>query len=538
MLRFPSARLRPFLRSGALRVLLLAVVAAGCAGSPARGTAPGTPAQPAVRITILHTNDHHGHAWPWDDGGCPAVGGLAVQATVVRRVRAEVEAAGGHVLLLSAGDVNTGVAASDLLGARPDFDAMGLIGYDAMTCGNHEFDDPGEWERQLAEAPFAMLCANVLRRADGSVAGRTHVTLTRGGIRIAVLGVLSGDAPHESNPDLWRTTYEIRDPIEVATALAARLRPTHEVVVGLVHLGFHPEPEIEARRPGSRTLAVRSPDLDLLVDGHTHTLLREAVHEGGTMIVQAGNYGRHLGRVDLLVRGGRVVESRYRVIPLNAADPLTGACPEARIPGAQDVAERLAGYRVQLEARLAAPIAEALVRLDGAGLARRRETNLGNLVADAIRAAADAEVGLVNGGAIRESLEPGPVTWGDVQGVCPFANTIVRFVASGRLLLRILERSARADSDDGGFLQVSGLRYVIDDGRPTDVEIGGEALDPERRYVVATTSFLVAGGDGYDMLTAAEGVADSMLTYADVVRRFMRGLGRISYETEGRIRRR
>jgi 5'-nucleotidase/UDP-sugar diphosphatase len=118
-------------RAGALATLAGAVlVLAGC-------STPAPPAaRPPLQLTILHTNDHHGRFWTNADGE----GGLAARKTVIDRVRAEVAAAGGQVLLLDGGDVNTGVPESDLLDAEPDFKGMALLGYDAMAVGNHEFD--------------------------------------------------------------------------------------------------------------------------------------------------------------------------------------------------------------------------------------------------------------------------------------------------------------------------------------------------------------------------------------------------------------
>ncbi len=165
-----------------LALFALASLLAGCAMTPAQ-RAP-------LKLTVLHTNDHHGRFWPNADGEY----GLAARKTLIDRVRAEVAASGGQVLLLDGGDVNTGVPESDLQDAEPDFKGMNLLGYDASAIGNHEFDKPlAVLDKQIKWSKFPLLAANIYNRTSGQRMFEPYRIFERGGYKIAVLGLTTDD---------------------------------------------------------------------------------------------------------------------------------------------------------------------------------------------------------------------------------------------------------------------------------------------------------------------------------------------------------
>ena len=194
----------------ALAVWLLA----SCAGLP-----PGGPqADRTYRITIMHTNDHHGRFWKNADGEY----GMAARKTVIDSIRSEVAAAGGHSLLLDGGDVNTGVPESDLQDAVPDFKGMNLLGYDAMAVGNHEFDKPPvvlRMQRELAR--FPMLSANIYSGGERLFA--PYKIFDLGGVRVAVLGLTTEDTQKMAHPDNLKN-IEFRSAIGEAAKLVPLLR--------------------------------------------------------------------------------------------------------------------------------------------------------------------------------------------------------------------------------------------------------------------------------------------------------------------------
>ena len=172
------------------------------------------------KITILHTNDHHGHFWRNDYGEY----GLAAQKTLVDGIRKEVAAEGGSVLLLSGGDINTGVPESDLQDAEPDFRGMNLIGYDAKAVGNHEFDNPLSVLRQQEKwSKFPFLSANIYQKSTGERLFKPWALFKRGGLKIAVIGLTTDDTAKIGNPEYF-TDIEFRNPAAEAKLVIQELQ--------------------------------------------------------------------------------------------------------------------------------------------------------------------------------------------------------------------------------------------------------------------------------------------------------------------------
>jgi 2',3'-cyclic-nucleotide 2'-phosphodiesterase (5'-nucleotidase family) len=240
------------------------------------------------------------------------------------------------------------------------------------------------------------------------------------------------------------------------------------------------------------------PELALVIGGHEHEPLERVV--GGTLITKAGSDGVFVVRIDLQATpDGRVLARHHRFVPVTA-----------ELPEDPAMAALVARYAERLSAALDVPVGETRVPLDARQSAVRTvETNLGNLVADIVRENLHAEVGLMNGGGIRANriVAAGRITRRDVNALFPFLNVMVKLEVTGTTLLSALEHAVRAyPQENGGFLQVSGLTFAFDPGRPPGervvrVLVGGTPLDPTHLYTIATNNFLARGGDGYAMLT-------------------------------------
>ena len=205
--------MHPIRASIALLTLALGTACTHLETTPAATT-------PAVKITILHTNDHHGRFWKNRDGEY----GMAARKTVIDGIRAEVAQSGGYSLLLDGGDVNTGVPESDLQDAVPDFKGMNLLGYDAMAVGNHEFDKPPQVLRlQRKLAKFPMLSANIYRGTERVF--EPYKIFNLGGVRVAVMGLTTEDTQRLTHPDN-RKGMDFRSPIEEAAKLIPELQAT------------------------------------------------------------------------------------------------------------------------------------------------------------------------------------------------------------------------------------------------------------------------------------------------------------------------
>ena len=191
-------------------------------------------------LTILHTNDHHGHFEKFNPYPVSDVGGLAAQSTLVNVIRAELKKSGGHSLLLSAGDVNTGVPESDMLNAEPDIKLMNLLGYDAMALGNHEFDKPRDvLMKQKEWAKFPFLSANVIKN-DGTPLVEPYIIKDFDGLKVAIFGLTTRETPILVLPKNVED-LKFKNVIETSKSLVPKLRQEADVVIALTHLGFYEE---------------------------------------------------------------------------------------------------------------------------------------------------------------------------------------------------------------------------------------------------------------------------------------------------------
>ncbi|MDN0494765.1 bifunctional UDP-sugar hydrolase/5'-nucleotidase [Escherichia coli] len=187
------------------------------------------------KITVLHTNDHHGHFWRNEYGEY----GLAAQKTLVDGIRKEVAAEGGSVLLLSGGDINTGVPESDLQDAEPDFRGMNLVGYDAMAIGNHEFDNPLTVLRQQEKwAKFPLLSANIYQKSTGERLFKPWALFKRQDLKIAVIGLTTDDTAKIGNPEYF-TDIEFRKPADEAKLVIQELQQTEkpDIIIAATYMG-------------------------------------------------------------------------------------------------------------------------------------------------------------------------------------------------------------------------------------------------------------------------------------------------------------
>jgi len=493
------------------------------------------------QLTILHTNDHHGHFQKFDPYPVKDVGGLAAQSTLVNIVRAEVENAGGHVMVLSAGDVNTGVPESDLLDAEPDFILMNMIGYDAMTLGNHEFDNSLDvLMKQKGWAKFPFLAANVVKKGTGELLVEPYMIREIDGLKIAVLGLITEDVPILVLPDNVKN-LEFHNVIDTAKKYVPELKAKADLVIALTHIGYY---DSDSDHVGDVQLAKAVPGIDVIVGGHTHTTLDQPVVVGDTLIVQADGYSEKVGRLNLTVDNDtdRVSNYTYQLMPVNGKKRVkyngknyyqyvgTGFVED------KDIQEAMMAYLEGADELLKKPVGTAMVELvGGKSASRSRETNLGNMITDAMRVKTGADIALQNGGGIRAGIAPGTITYRDILTIQPFGNTLTEIMMTGIQIVEVLNMSA-AKVGSGGFLQVSGLKVTYNKvtGKAENVMVSNAPIEIERTYKVVTNNFVAAGGDGYKMLkTLAK--YDTGYVDAEATMEYIRKHGRVDPKVEDRI---
>ncbi len=508
--------------------LALTALLAGCATPPAP--------RPPLKLTILHTNDHHGRFWANADGEY----GLAARKTLIDRLRAEVAAAGGHSLLLDGGDVNTGVPESDLQDAEPDFKGMNQLGYDAMAVGNHEFDKPpAVLAKQRGWIQFPMLAANIYQ--GGRRMFEPYRIFERGGYRVAVMGLTTDDTHKMVLPENLRG-IEIRPPIPEAARLLPELRAQADMVIATTHMGHYPDANRGVNAPGDVEMARATTGLDLVVGGHSQNPVCMAGEnqrnnayvpgtpcapdrQNGTWIVQAHEWGKYVGRADFVIDAGKVTLVKYQLIPVNLKQRLADG---KKAPYTETIAEDaglktfLQPFQAAGQTRLSVPVGAADAVLDGdRERVRRQPTNLGTMIARAMMEKTGADLAILNSGGVRDSLPAGQISYRDLLKVQPFANTVAVVTLSGAELLDYLRAAARMTPGSGAFPQTAGVQLRIEANALVEARIGGQRIGPAERYRLAITNFTATGGDGYPKLNTHPGYLDTGFNDADVLRGFI-----------------
>lgn len=474
---------------------------------------------PGEELTLLHFNDFHGQLEPYQDprDGVER-GGIARLATAVASVRAEDPER--PVVVLFAGDLLQGTLSSSLFLGIPDIFLFGRLGVDAAVMGNHELDYGQQIFRRLAgEAPFRFLSANVASDPIPLPVLPSVTLEPPGAPKIAILGLTTPDLATATHPRNIEG-LSVEDPVAVARRLAPELRANADMLVVLSHMGIDDD----------RRLVRSVPEIDLIVGGHNHNLYHEPVLEGEVPIVQAGERGGWLGRMDFQCRDGRMSPADYRLITI-----------DANTPEDPQIAEHVRRITDDAERELDRQVGVSAVELSAwRELIRREEAPFGNFVADLALEITLADIALFNGGAFRSSIPAGPVTLKSIYQAFPFRNELVLGEVTGAQLLAALEHSAGMDPlhNPGGFLQVSGVRYEIADGRLASATVRDAPIDPERRYRIVTSDFLAAGGDGYTMLKEMSNTVMTGRLISDMVIEGFRSESPVEPKTEGRIVRR
>ncbi|MCS6843620.1 MAG: 5'-nucleotidase C-terminal domain-containing protein [Caldilineales bacterium] len=452
-------------------------------------------------LTILHTNDTHARIESFTEGGV-LQGGVARRYTAIQQVKAE----GGNVLLVDAGDAFQGTLFFNYWQGQEAAYFMNALGYQAMAIGNHEFDSgPPALARFIDAANFPVLSANIDASAEISLTGKIqpYTVIEVGGQQIGVFGLTTPDTAFISSPG---PNVQFTDPVAAAQSTVAALQALGvNKIVALTHLGYLLDQALAAAVSG----------VDVIVGGHSHTPLGPMPGAQGpyptvvmspagepVLIVSAWEWGRYLGRLNVTFDANGVVQAfQGAPIFINAA-----------IPEDPTIAAAVAEFRQPVDALANTVVGSTQVLLDGARAnVRSRETNLGNLICDAMlwkTASVGTQICIQNGGGIRASLNPGNITIGGVLTVLPFGNQISTFGLRGRDVIAALENGvSRVEFGDGRFPQVGGIRYAWDPQRPAgrrivSVEVKNpdgtfSPLDPNRVYMVTSNDFMRRGGDAY-----------------------------------------
>lgn len=440
-------------------------------------------ARSPVRITILHVNDTHGHILPSLEKAVDPDRLVGGAAWLAHHIAQERQKNPRGTLLLSGGDMFQGTALSNVFRGAPVMEIMNALNFDAMAIGNHEFDwGRDALDRLRTSARFPFLSANILDLKGSRPPGITpYILLTRKGVRLAVIGITTPETAFTTKPDNVRgLTFLDPKAVLPRTIKDAKAKGAKLIIV-LSHSG------LDADRRMARTVR----GIHVIVGGHSHTAVKDPVVVDRTIIVQAGCYGFYLGALKITFD-----PEHNRIIAFTKQNELKKIYSGPKDPFDPQIARLVETYHEQIRDRFAVVVGETKVDLVRNS---REESNVGNLVCDAMREATGSDIAFQNSGGIRANISKGKITLEQVYSLLPFDNFLISMELSGRQILRILERNATGDY---GILQVSGLRVEYDLTKPAGervvkAEVAGRPLAGYRRYRVATNDFLAAGGDAF-----------------------------------------
>ncbi|EHH1107278.1 bifunctional UDP-sugar hydrolase/5'-nucleotidase [Vibrio parahaemolyticus] len=524
----------------ALSAAILASLA-GCASQPAHEWNADT----TYKLTVLHTNDHHGRFWQNKHGEY----GMAARKTLIDDLRDEIQAEGGSVLLLSGGDINTGVPESDLQDAEPDFKGMSKIGYDAMALGNHEFDNPLDvLFKQQDWANFPMLSANIYDKKTGKRLFQPYAMFNKQGIKIVVIGLTTEDTAKLGNPE-FIGQVDFRDPKAEAKELIAELKKTEnpDLIFAVTHMGHYENGNRGINAPGDVALAryLNEGDLDMIVGGHSQepvcmegpNVIKKNFKPGdecqpdqqnGTYIVQAHEWGKYVGRADYEFRNGELSMVSYDLIPVNLKKKINVDGQSQRVFVQDEITQDkamldfLRPFQEKGQSQLNVKIAESNGKLEGdRDVVRFQQTNLGRLIATAHMERAKADFAVMNSGGVRDSIEAGEITYKDVLTVQPFGNMVSYVDMSGQEVLDYLNIVATKPVDSGAYAQFSGISMRIENDKVTNVFIGNKQLRLDGRYRFTVPSYNASGGDGYPKIDTHPGYVNTGFTDAEVLKDYL-----------------
>ena len=519
-------------------------------------------------LMVMHMNDHHAY-----------LDNFPYISTVVNELRAKNE----NNLLLHGGDVFSGDLYWNKYKGQADVVMMNYLGFDAVTFGNHEFDEGGSdvghqaLRNYILGAKFPVLGANLDFKGDqklkdlykggiadnaegGEIYDGTIVEID--GQKVGMFGLTTEDTVNISSPADVEVLSYINRAKETVAALQAK---GVDKIIALTHVGVD-----EASPEGSdQALAKAVPDIDIIVGGHTHTALQEPIaitnaNGDKTLIVQAGQYGDYLGTLDVKFNPqGELYWNHGELIKIDPktmkADKKAEAVLAPFKAGKEELKKEPIGVNSDVELSGARDS-----NAEGTSSVRHNETNLGNLIADAMLSKAktlpgmdkETVISVQNGGGIRTNIEAGDISVGSVMQVLPFGNPLAIIKSNGKEVKEALEHSVGGDvieggkglKEYGGFLHIGGMKFTYDSTKESGARVidvlvmEGDKfvpLDEDKTVYIATNDFTARGGDGYDVFKkASEDGRVSAPGFSDTQNliEYLQSLGdKISPKVEGRI---
>jgi len=403
-----------------------------------------------THLTILYTNDVHGHLFPFDYDALGImetnVGGAARRATLIRKIKSETS---NPVIVMDAGDVFARGPLQDLQG-EPDFAVMNAVPYDVMTLGNHEFDgdaymdNPGPkgreiLQKRISQAKLVIVSANVVDKETGRTIVEPYHIFDLSGIKVGVIGLTT---PLTAK---YRQTASLSflEPIAITKDIVSQLDDRCDIIIALSHLGFLPDIE----------LAYDVPEIDVIIGGDTHTWVFSPINiEGRTLVCQAGEWGKTLGRLDLTLTERKVSNYNGQLIDINPA-----------IEPAKDIQAIIDHYTEPYTTKIGSLNKDIPLKDAAAWIAER------------LQSATKADIGFRPRDGVESGLAAGPITELDLRKMVPWDNKVVIVKATGTQIKNLMLQS------DAGFYGA--------ELRNGQLYIGGLKANSKKTYTLASADY-------------------------------------------------
>ncbi|MCL1935725.1 MAG: 5'-nucleotidase C-terminal domain-containing protein [Defluviitaleaceae bacterium] len=446
----------------------------------------------ATTVRIVHTNDLHGRLVQTNN-----IIGLDTVASIYQATE--------NAILVDAGDTIHGLPFVNFNQGANAIRLMNEAGFRVFTPGNHDFNYGADKLLEFEQiADFDFLSANIYNE-DGSSVFRPYSIHEVDGFNIGFFGLAYPDTPSVTNPRNVEG-LNFTNPVEAArTAVESLQNHGVDIIVGISHLGFN-------GNAWGRQVAEQVEGIDILIDGHSHTLLENGEWVNDTLVAQVGAHGTHVGIVEITIYNDEIIDRVATVINREVAEEFEAVA---------SITNSIEELSSELDEILDVVVAYSPITFYGDSenhriYLRSQEVPIGNLVADAKRWYTGANLALTNSGGIRTHINQGPVTQGDIIAVLAFFNYAVVVEVTPAILWQAVENGVAALPGSGRFPHISGFRFEFDENMPEgqrvhtlQLEDGTnlDQFDNETIFTLAINDFMHAGGDSYDMFVPLESIS-------------------------------
>lgn len=479
-------------------------------------------------LVILHTNDIHGHlpqeeAWWINPNFPPPIGNAAAVATIIKEERQRAEQNGWGFLLLEGGDIFQGTPLGEFSQGQAVVDFMNLMGYDAMTVGNHDYDKGQDVIKNLvSKAKFPVLGANLVDSVSGKTIDylKPYTMVEKAGLKIGIFGLITHYLRGMATPEHLQG-LDIAKESATAKQMVDSLKSQNiDLIIGLLHTGFRHDKAIADTVPG----------IDVIIGAHSHTGLRTAYEdpEHHTIIVQTYGNLTTIGKLDLLID-----PETKQIVGYNSElkELFTEAVPQDTM-----VDRIVAAETAQAEKGFDQSLGEALTDIKRGG--GDKESAIGNFVCDAMLEAAGADVAFQNSAGIKADILKGEITYRSIYKVDAFGNYLVTMDMTGSQVIKVCETSVLGYH---AIFQVGGLQMTYDTKKPiwkrvSSVIVNGQPIDTAKIYKVVTNNFLGAGGGNYKIFQEGTNRVDTYIQLRQAMVDYVRKKSPINAGLEGRIK--